>query len=184
MLFLYEEQILAVVIGAAFINLPLTSAGAFTRGSVIFVAILQICLDAFAEMPLMMAGRPILRKQTGYRLYRPSAIVFANLFSDIPFSAVRIIIYNIIVYFMAHLERSAGAFFTFHLFSYLSFLTMQSFFRVMGLLCMNYDQSFRLAVFFIPKVIQYIGYMIPVQQMKRWLFWIVSIYSRSAVVHV
>ncbi len=30
-------KILAIVIGAAFYNLPLTSAGAFTRGSVIFV---------------------------------------------------------------------------------------------------------------------------------------------------
>ena len=30
-----------------------------------------------------------------------------------------------------------------------------------------------LSVFFVPNMIQYIGYTIPVAQMKRWLFWIV-----------
>lgn len=51
---------------------------------------------------------------------------------------------------------------------------MQGFFRSFGLLCTNFDSAFRLATFFVPNMIQYIGYMIPVSQMKRWLFWIVS----------
>ena len=51
---------------------------------------------------------------------------------------------------------------------------MQGFFRSFGLLCSNFDSAFRLATFFVPNMIQYIGYMIPVSQMKRWLFWIVS----------
>lgn len=41
-------------------------------------------------------------------------------------------------------------------------------------MCTNFDSAFRLATFFIPNMIQYAGYMIPVFQMKRWLFWIVS----------
>jgi ATP-binding cassette, subfamily G (WHITE), member 2, SNQ2 len=41
---------LAVVLGCSYINLPLTSAGAFTRGSVIFIALLTTCLDAFGEV--------------------------------------------------------------------------------------------------------------------------------------
>ncbi|EEB92446.1 hypothetical protein MPER_09042, partial [Moniliophthora perniciosa FA553] len=80
---------LALVIGGAFFNLPPTSAGAFTRGSVIFVALLTTCLDAFQEMPMQMLGRPILHKQTNYGMYRPSAIAIANTLADIPFSAVR-----------------------------------------------------------------------------------------------
>lgn len=55
---------------------------------------------------------------------------------------------------------------------YLGFLTMQGFFRTFGIMCSNFDTAFRLATFFIPNMIQYAGYMIPVQQMKRWLFWI------------
>ncbi|KAK7471961.1 ATP-binding cassette transporter snq2 [Stygiomarasmius scandens] len=56
-------QFLALVIGGAFWNLPLTSAGAFTRGGLVFIALLTTSLDAFGEMPMQMIGRPILRKQ-------------------------------------------------------------------------------------------------------------------------
>jgi ATP-binding cassette, subfamily G (WHITE), member 2, SNQ2 len=44
------STILAVVIGCSYIDLPLTSAGAFTRASVIFIALLTTCLDAFGEV--------------------------------------------------------------------------------------------------------------------------------------
>lgn len=54
---------------------------------------------------------------------------------------------------------------------------MQGFFRTFGLLCINFDSAFRLATFFLPNMIQYTGYMIPTFQMKRWLFWIVSLVS-------
>ena len=49
---------------------------------------------------------------------------------------------------------------------------MQGFFRTFGIICTNFDSAFRLATVFIPNMVQYAGYMIPVQQMKRWLFWI------------
>ncbi|KAJ3509385.1 hypothetical protein NLJ89_g5251 [Agrocybe chaxingu] len=146
--------LLAIVIGAAFINLPTSSAGAFTRGGLIFTALLTPCLESFGEMPLQMLGRPILRKQTNYSLYRPSAIAVANTLADLPFSAVRILVFNIIVYFMSGLHRSAG------------------FFRTFGLMCFNFDSAFRLAVFFLPNFIEYTGYILPVISMKRWLFWI------------
>ncbi|KAI0321644.1 ABC-2 type transporter-domain-containing protein [Amylostereum chailletii] len=163
---------LALVIGGCFFNLPPTSVGAFTRGSVIFSALLTSSFDTFGELPTQMLGRPIMKKQTGYGLYRPAAIQIANTLADIPFSATRILIYNIIIYFMAHLDRSAGGFFTFHLFNYMAFLTMQGFFRTIGLFCSNFDTALRVAVFFFPNIVLYIGYMIPVNQMKRWLFWI------------
>ncbi|KIJ66534.1 hypothetical protein HYDPIDRAFT_86385 [Hydnomerulius pinastri MD-312] len=163
---------LSLIIGGAFFNLPDTAAGGFTRGSVIFAGMLTICLDAFAEMPMQMLGRPIVNKQTVYGLYRPAAIVFANFFADLPFSAVRVFIFDVIVYFMPKLSRSAGGFWTFHLFVYLAYLAMQGFFRTFGLLCVNFDSAFRLATFFVPNIIQYCGYMIPTFDMKRWLFWI------------
>ncbi len=75
------------------------------------------CLDAFGEvieplstdelcadkrisfqMPLMMLGRPILHKQTSFGFYRPGAVALANTLADIPFSATRIFVYNVIVY--------------------------------------------------------------------------------------
>lgn len=51
---------------------------------------------------------------------------------------------------------------------------MQGFFRTFGLMFSSFDGAFRIAAFFVPNMIQYVGYMIPVDRMKRWLFWIVS----------
>ena len=54
--------------------------------------------------------------QISYSLYTPAATVIANTIADMPFSFVRILVYNIIIYFMTGLYRGAGAFFTFELF--------------------------------------------------------------------
>ena len=91
---------------------------------------------------------------------------------------------------MTNLSRSAGAFFTFQMIVYISFLVMQGFFRLLGILCSNFDQAFRLGSFFVPNMILYAGgsglsflhsqtkasqgYIIPVFRLQRWLFWIVS----------
>ncbi|KDQ33995.1 hypothetical protein PLEOSDRAFT_1091717 [Pleurotus ostreatus PC15] len=153
------STILALVIGGAYFGQPPTSNGAFTRGSVIFISLVITCFDAFGEIPMAMLGRPILRKQTNYSMYRPAVVPIANLFSDIPFSALRIFIFDVIVYFMSGLNASGGAFWTFHLINYTAFLTMQGFFRTIGLFCTSFHTAFS-------------GYMISVDSMKRWLFWI------------
>jgi hypothetical protein len=79
-----------------------------------------------------MRGRPILYKQLSYRFYRGSALPVAQTITDIPLSAARTMVFSIIVYFMCGLERNAGAFLTFFLFIYLTFLTMVAFFRLVS----------------------------------------------------
>jgi len=147
--------------------------------SVIFIVVLIACLEAYAELPAMMIGRGILHKQTRYRFYRPGAIALANTIADLPFSAARVLLFNIVVYFMTGLHRSAGAFFTFHLLIYMAYLTIQGIFRTLGLICLNGDSALRLATFIAQVCPLYMGYMIPVFDMKRWLFWIVSVYLMS-----
>jgi ATP-binding cassette, subfamily G (WHITE), member 2, SNQ2 len=73
---------------------------------------------------------------------------------------------------MAGLVRTAGAFFTFYLMVYTTFLAMTAFFRLIGTTCRSYDVAARLAAFLISGMVLYTGYMIPVFAMKRWLFWI------------
>jgi ATP-binding cassette subfamily G (WHITE) protein 2 (SNQ2) len=90
--------------------------------------------------------------QTSYSLYRPSAIALANTASDLPFSAVRVLLFNIVVYFLSGLHTSGGGFWTFHLFNYIAYLAMQGFFRTFGLICSSFDAAFRLATFFIPNL--------------------------------
>ncbi|GAB1517062.1 ATP-binding cassette transporter snq2 [Rhizoctonia solani] len=164
--------IISILSGTVYLNLPLTSAGAFTRGGVIFLALLFNALNAFSELPAMMTGRPILYKQLSYRFYRASALSVAQTITDIPLTAIRILIFSIIIYFMCGLQRSAGAFFTFYLFIYITFLAMAAFFRLIGIICQGYDMAARLAASIVTLMVVYSGYMIPVYAMKRWLFWI------------
>ncbi|KAG9049169.1 hypothetical protein FS837_010988 [Tulasnella sp. UAMH 9824] len=162
----------AIVVGATYLNLPATTSGGFTRGSVMLTAMIMACWQAFGEMPTQVVGRPIFLKQTGYKLFRPGALSIANTLADMPFSAVRFFLFNVIVYFMTGLRRTAGAFFTFHIFIYLEFLTMQGFFRTIGVVCPNFDSAFRLASFLLPNLFSYAGYFIPVDSMRRYLFWV------------
>lgn len=53
----------AFVAGIVYYNLPLTSAGGFTRVTLLFVAPLMMVLDSQGEIGLMMIGRSILNKQ-------------------------------------------------------------------------------------------------------------------------
>lgn len=163
---------LAIVVGATYLNLPETTSGGFTRGSVMFTAMIMACWQAFGEMPTQVVARPTFLKQTGYKLFRPGALSLANTMADVPFSATRFLLFNIIVYFMTGLRRTAGAFFTFHAFIYLEFLTMQGFFRTIGVVCPSFDSAFRLASFLLPNLFSYAGYFIPVDSMRRYLFWV------------
>ncbi|KAG9049168.1 hypothetical protein FS837_010987 [Tulasnella sp. UAMH 9824] len=163
---------IAIVLGATFYNLPDTTSGGFTKGSVMFNAMIMTCLDAFGEMPTQMVGRPIFLKQTGYKLFRPGALSLANTLADLPFSAIRVLLFNIIVYFMTGLRRNAGGFFTFHILIYVAFLAMQGFFRTIGIICPNFDSAFRIASLIVPNMISYAGYIIPVDSMRRYIFWI------------
>jgi hypothetical protein len=96
---------------------------------------------------------------------------------------------------MAGLYRSAGAFFTYYLFVYVTFLAMTSFFRLLGTTMRSYDVAARLAAVIISFMVLFtgqcfalclqhwlthvIGYMIPVFSMPRWLFWVCFDWIRS-----
>jgi ATP-binding cassette subfamily G (WHITE) protein 2 (SNQ2) len=53
-----------------------------------------------------------------------------------------------------------------------TFMVMAGFFRTLGVATKDYNIAARLASVLISLMVTYTGYMIPVFQMKRWLFWI------------
>ena len=57
--------IIAIVIGTVWLQMPQTSSGAFTRGGVLFIALLFNCFTAFGELAGVMIGRPIINKHRG-----------------------------------------------------------------------------------------------------------------------
>lgn len=164
--------VIALIVGSLYYRLPVSASGAFTRGGLLFLGLLFNALTSFSELPSQMQGRSVLYRQSGYRFFRPAAFAVAAVLSDIPFNASNIFFFSIILYFMGGLYSSAGAFFIFYLFVFLTFMVMAGFFRTLGVGTTDYNVAARLASVLISIMVTYTGYMIPVFAMKRWLFWL------------
>ncbi|KAI9650107.1 ATP-binding cassette transporter snq2 [Ciborinia camelliae] len=165
----------AVVLGTVWLNLPTTSAGAFTRGGLLFISLLFNAFQAFSELASTMLGRPIVNKHRAYTFHRPSALWIAQIIVDTAFAASQILLFSIIVYFMCGLVRDAGAFFTFYLIILSGYLAMTLFFRTVGCLCPDFDYAIKFAATIITFFVITSGYLIQYQSEKvwiRWMYWI------------
>jgi len=164
--------VIALVLGTVWLNLPRTSAGAFTRGGLLFISLLFNAFQAFSELASTMIGRPIVNKHKAYTFHRPSALWIAQILVDLAFSAAQIMLFSIIVYFMCGLVRDAGAFFTFYLVIVSGYLAMTLFFRTVGCLCPDFDYAIKFAATIITFFVITSGYLIQYQSEKVWLRWI------------
>jgi ATP-binding cassette subfamily G (WHITE) protein 2 (SNQ2) len=164
--------VIAIVLGTVWLNLPQTSAGAFTRGGLLFISLLFNAFQAFSELASTMIGRPIVNKHRAYTFHRPSALWIAQIIVDTAFSAAQILVFSIMVYFMCGLVRDAGAFFTFYLIIVSGYLAMTLFFRTVGCLCPDFDYAIKFAATIITLFVLTSGYLIQYPSEKVWLRWI------------
>ncbi|KAF1813941.1 hypothetical protein P152DRAFT_298802 [Eremomyces bilateralis CBS 781.70] len=168
----FTSIVIAIIVGTVWFKLPKTSAGAFTRGGALFIALLFNAFQAFSELASTMVGRPIINKHRSYTFYRPSALWIAQIVVDLAFSTAQILVFSIIVYFMCGLVLEAGAFFTFVLMIVAGYLSMTLFFRTVGCLCPDFDVAIRLAATIITFFVLTCGYLIGYQDSQVWLRWI------------
>ncbi|KAI5799098.1 ABC-2 type transporter-domain-containing protein [Peziza echinospora] len=164
--------LIAIIVGTVFLELPETSAGAFTRGGCLFMSLLFNAFQAFSELPVTMMGRPIINKHRAYTFHRPSALWVANIAVDLIFAMPKIMMFCIITYFMAGLDRDAGAFFTFYLIIVCGYTAMALFFRTVGCVCPDFDSASKFACLIITLLVLTCGYLIPMQSTPVWLKWI------------
>jgi len=87
--------VIAIILGTVWLNLPKTSAGAFTRGGLLFISLLFNAFQAFAELASTMVGRPIVNKHRSYTFHRPSALWIAQIIVDLAFAAVQIMVIDL-----------------------------------------------------------------------------------------
>ncbi|KAJ9490284.1 hypothetical protein VN97_g2998 [Penicillium thymicola] len=147
----------ALIIGSLFYNLPDTSNGVFTRGGVMFFILLFNSLLAMAELTAAFESRPILMKHKSFSFYRPAAYALAQVVVDVPLVFIQVVLFDIIVYFMANLARTPSQFFINLLFIFILSMTMYSFFRALGALCASLDVATRLTGVSIQALIVYTG---------------------------
>ncbi|KAK2626069.1 hypothetical protein QTJ16_004331 [Diplocarpon rosae] len=164
--------VIAIVLGTVWLDLPTTSAGAFTRGGLLFISLLFNAFQAFSELASTMVGRPIVNKHKAYTFHRPAALWIAQILVDLVFSAAEILVFAVIVYFMCGLVRDAGAFFTFYLVIMSGYLATTLFFRTVGCVCPDFDYAIKFAASIITLFVITSGYIIQYQSEKVWIRWI------------
>ncbi len=170
--------VVAIILGTVWLDLPQTSAGAFTRGGLLFISLLFNAFKAFGELASTMLGRQIVNKHRAYTFHRPSALWIGQIVVDMLFASVQILVFCIMVYFMCGLVLDAGAFFFFYLIVITGYLAMTLFFRTVGCLCPDFDIAIRTAAAIITFFVLTSGYLIQYQVQQvwlRWIFWINSL---------
>ncbi|KAH7185936.1 ABC-2 type transporter-domain-containing protein [Fusarium flagelliforme] len=171
----FRSIVIAIVLGTLYLDLGKTSASAFSKGGLLFIALLFNAFQAFSELGGTMTGRSIVNKHKAYAFHRPSALWIAQIFVDQVFAASQILLFCIIVYFMTNLVRDAGAFFTFFLMILSGNIGMTLFFRIIGCVSPDFDYAIKFAVIVITLFVVTSGYIIQYAQEQvwlRWIFWI------------
>ncbi|KAK5995296.1 ABC multidrug transporter I [Cladobotryum mycophilum] len=162
---------IAIILGTLYLNLGKNSASAFSKGGLMFIALLYNAFQAFSELAETMMGRTIINKHKAYAFHRPSALWIGQIFVDQAFAASQILVFSIIVYFMTGLVRDAGAFFTFYLMILSGNIAMTLFFRILGCVSPDFDYAIKFAVVIITLFVTTSGYLIQYQSEHKWLRW-------------
>ena len=168
-------MIQAVIMGSVFLNMPAATAAYFSRGGVLFFAVLFGALSAMAEIAALYSQRPIVARHQKAAMYHPFVEALALTVVDIPITFVTQLLFDIVLYWMTGLQKDASKFFIFLLVTFFMTLTMKAFFR--GLAASFGKESTAQAVAGVGTLVLvlYTGYTIPKPSMigaLKWLTWI------------
>ncbi|KAH9469685.1 hypothetical protein Pst134EA_006966 [Puccinia striiformis f. sp. tritici] len=141
-------------------------------GGTIFLGILMNIFLAFSGIPKQMSGRPVMWRQTSFCFYRPGALAIGDALAEVPFSFPKIFIFSVLTYFLTHLSRNAGAFFTYVAVVYAAYFCVCIVYRLIGAISLSLDVAYRLASTLTILIAGYCGYEIPKSAMQSWLRWI------------
>ncbi|KAF4626727.1 hypothetical protein G7Y89_g11429 [Cudoniella acicularis] len=172
--------------GSAFYNTPDTTQGFFSRQGVIFFGILFNTIQTLGEVVTQYARRPIVQKQQGFAMYHPGIDAVSSLISLWPLKIVSVLLFDLVLYFMANLKREPGTFFIFFLFTYFTTLMMSALFRFIAAVNKHEATAMSIVGVLILPLVIYTGYVIPKTSMHPWFKWITYInplsYSFEALI--
>lgn len=162
---------LSMILGSVFYNLPAATSSFYSRGALLFYAVLLNALSSVLEMLTLYAQRPIVEKHSRYAFYHPFAEAIASIICDTPYKLINSVTFNLPLYFLPNLRRSAGPFFIFWLFSLVTTYTMSMVFRTIAALSRTLSQALVPAALLIVGMVMFTGFVIPTRNMLGWSRW-------------
>ncbi|OWZ43068.1 ATP-binding cassette transporter [Cryptococcus neoformans var. grubii Br795] len=168
---LFGNFIMALIIGSVFYNLPATTSSFYSRGALLFFAILMSAFGSALEILILYAQRGIVEKHSRYAFYHPSAEAVASALTDIPYKVINCIIFSLTLYFMTNLRREPGPYFFFMLISFTLTMVMSMLFRSIASLSRSLAQALAPAALLILGLVMYTGFAVNVANMRGWARW-------------
>ncbi|KAH9927376.1 pleiotropic drug resistance ABC transporter [Amylocystis lapponica] len=165
----------AVIVGTIFLRLADSTATYFSRGGVLFFALLFSALSTMAEIPALFSQRAIVLRHSKAAMYHPFVEALAMTLVDAPMTLITIVVFSIVLYFVVGLQASAGQFFTFLLFVYTMTITMKGFFRMVAAAFNDPAPAQTIAGIAVLILVLYTGYSLPQPYMIGALRWITYI---------
>ncbi|CDO77419.1 hypothetical protein BN946_scf184857.g26 [Trametes cinnabarina] len=165
----------AIIVGTVFLRLKNETDTFFSRGGVLFFSLLFAALSTMAEIPALFAQRPIVHRQSRAAMYHPFVEGLALTLVDVPITAVTMIVFSILIYFLVGLQQHAAQFFTFLLFVFTMTITMKAWFRSLAAAFMSAAPAQAVAGLTTLILVLYTGYNIPPPYMIGALRWITYI---------
>ncbi|KAJ5925119.1 hypothetical protein N7454_007758 [Penicillium verhagenii] len=161
-----------LIVSSIYYNLPMTTSSFYSRGSLLFFAIIINAFSSQLEVLTLYSQRSCIEKHARYALYHPSAEALASMLTDLPIKIVNLICFNTVMYLMTGLNRNAGAFFFFLLTSFMMVLAMSSLFRSIAAFSRTLTQALAPVTIFVLALVIYAGFAIPPSYMHGWARWI------------
>ncbi|KAL7273249.1 Multidrug resistance protein [Rhizina undulata] len=168
----FGNFIMSLILGSVFYNLPDDTSSFYSRGTLLFYAILMNAFLSGLEILTLYSQRPIVEKHDNYALYHPFAEAVASMICDLPSKILTALSFNLTLYFMTNLRREPGAFFTFFLFGFVCTLTMSMIFRTIASVSRTISQAMPPASIIMLALVIYTGFTIPTRDMVVWFRWI------------
>ena len=169
---LFGNVAMAFIIGSIFYNLGHDTNSFYSRGALLFFAVLLNAFGSALEILTLYAQRPIVEKHARYALYHPSAEAVASMLTDMPYKIANAIVFNTTLYFLTNLRRTPGAFFFFLLITFTLTLFMSMLFRTIASVSRTLSQALAPAAVLILAIVIYTGFTIPTRYMLGWSRWI------------
>ncbi|KAK4133588.1 hypothetical protein BT67DRAFT_54561 [Trichocladium antarcticum] len=167
-----------LIVGSLFYNSPASTAGGFVRGGAIFFAVLFLGWLQLAELMKAVSGRDIVARHKEYAFYRPSAVTLARALVDFPALVFQVIMFGVLMYFMAGLDLTPSKFFIQLLFTYTTTFCITAMYRMFAAVSPSIDDAVRFAGLAFNLLVIYTGYAISKPKLlseKIWFGWLAHI---------
>lgn len=169
---IFSAIFMSLIIGSVFVNTTSSTSGFFSKGGVLFFCVLFNALQTMSEISTQYAQRPVVQKQSAYGFYHPFVDALSSIFADYPIKALKIFVFDVVVYFMVGLKQDAGAFFIFLLVTFLVTAVMSALFRTIAAATKQPAQANAIVGILVLVMSIYTGYVIPVPSMHPWFKWL------------